>query len=492
MIFGSLVAAMLIGAGCRAGEEPMEPSTPPREPASSDTRPNILFLFSDDHATAAIGAYGGELVETPHLDRLAREGMRFDHCLCTESICRPSRTAVLTGKYGHVTGGTGWAAYDREAHRTFPELLRDAGYQTALFGKYHIGEDPPGFDTFAILPGQGRYRNPELIWKTGQRTHEGHVSDVIVDLAIEWLGERDEDRPFLLCVQDKATHMPWQPAERHEDLFEDRDLPEPDSLFFDLEHPERPASSCHVSIDTLPHWMAGQWGEPPEELSPRERRRWLYQVYVKDYLRTAAGIDDGVGRMLDHLDARGLRESTVVVYSSDQGFFLGEKNLFDKRWMYEPCLRMPLIVRYPSLVEAGSVNADLVVNTDFAPTLLELAGLGVPDDMQGRSLVPLLTGRTPDDWREAAYYRLYVNEYNIPPHHGIRTKRHKLIHFQGSGKPLPGRDDALVDVDRWELFDLLEDPDELYDLAGRPEHRDLERRLREQLADLRARLGDAP
>jgi len=486
----ALTLVLSIGLLFRAEGASTDLSFPRDEPRASRTRPNILFVFSDDHATSAIGAYGSALVETPHLDRLAREGMRFDNCFCTESICRPRRTTVLTGKYGHVTGGMGWASYDRAAHRTFPEYLQQAGYQTALFGKYHIGEDPPGFDTYAILPGQGRYRNPELIWSTGRRVHEGHVSDVIVDLAIEWLDERADDRPFLLCVQDKATHMPWEPAPRHESTFEGVDLPEPETLFFDLQHPERPASSCHVSIDTLPHWMTDYWGAPPQELSQRERRRWLWQVYVKDYLRTAAGIDDGLGRMLDYLDDHGLRERTIVVYSSDQGFFLGEKNLFDKRWMYEPCLRMPLIVSCPPLVEAGAVNTDLVVNTDFAPTFLELAGLEVPADMQGRSLVPLMRGRTPDDWREAMYYRLYVNEYNIPPQYGIRTSRYKLIHFEGSGRPLRGREDALVDVDRWELYDLEADPDELIDLHDRPEHRTLVKRLQDQLSELRTRLGD--
>jgi arylsulfatase A-like enzyme len=464
------------------------------EPAGADARktpPNIILVLSDDHATRAMGCYGSDLTRTPNLDRLARGGMLFEACFCTESICTPSRTAILTGKYGHVTGGKGWQHYDRKRHRTFPEYLQTAGYQTAIFGKYHIGSNPPGFDEFRILPGQGRYRDPELISRHGKKVYPGHVSDVVTDLAISWMEQRDRSRPFLVCVQDKAAHMPWEPAERHRDLFAETPLPEPDTLFFDLDHPSWPAAACQVGIDYLPYWMRAHWGVPPEGLSRREQRQWLYQVYLKHYLRTAAGIDDSVGRLLDYVDQNDLTDTTVFVYSSDQGFLLGEHGLFDKRWMYEPSLRLPLIIRYPPLVKPGTSNRDLVMNIDFAPTLLALAGLGVPEDMQGRSLVPLLERRTPPDWRDAVYYRLYVNEYNIPPQLGIRTSRYKLVHYEGSGKPLPEyAAEALTNVNHWELFDLKLDSAETNNLMGQAEYQGLRQSLIRRLNALRAEMGD--
>ena len=455
-------------------------------------RPNIVFFLTDDHTTQAISAYGDRIASTPNIDRIAREGMRFDRAFCTESICRPSRTAFLTGKYGHVTGATGWQAYDR-SHKTFPEYLREAGYQTALVGKYHIGEDPPGFDYSDILPGQGRYHDPELISSVdGKRVIEGHVSDVITDLALDWLKDRDTDRPFLLCLNDKSTHMPWKPAKRFENALADVTIPEPDSLFDDFAGRSPAVRRSDVTIDGLTWWQKDTWGSPPEDLDAKAQRRWIYQRYMKHYLRTAMGIDESVGRVLDFLDEAGLARNTVVIYASDQGFFLGEHGWFDKRWMFEESLRLPLLVRYPERIQPGQVSDQMVMNIDVAPTLLSLAGVPVPGDMQGRDLGPLFSGEAPNDWRTAIYYRHYTGEYGIAPHYGIRTERYKLIHYHGTAKPFRKPKGAWVEVDDWELFDLATDPRELTNLYKSAEHQETIRSLKGQLLELRAMLKDQP
>lgn len=467
---------------------------PPSLPAADAKRPNIVFVLADDHASQAIGCYGGKLMKTPNLDRIASAGMRFDRCFCTESICAPSRATILTGKYGHVTGAMGWKPYDRK-HRTFPEYLREAGYQTALVGKYHLGNNPPGFDYFEIFPGQGRHRDPQLISKEGTKLHRGHSSDVITDLALAWLERRDRGRPFLLCLHDKSTHMPWQPAERFAKLFENETLPEPPTLFDDYRGRADWLKLSICRVDGINRWQEKLWGAPPAGISREQECRWLYQTYMKHYLRCAAGLDENVGRVLDWLDRNQLAQDTVVVYSSDQGFFLGEHGWFDKRWMQEESLRMPLIIRYPRLVKPGAVASALVLNTDFAPTLLDLAGVAAPADMQGRSLRPILAGDTPRDWRKAIYYRYYTEEYGIPPQLGIRTERHKLIHYKGRvgiGFPPKGATNPARwrDVDEWELFDLKNDPDEQTNLYNKPEAQSIVAQLKDKLTRLRKELGD--
>jgi arylsulfatase A-like enzyme len=462
-------------------------------PAADLKRPNIVFFLSDDHAAQAISCYGGTLTKTPNLDRLAAAGMRFDRAFCTESICAPSRATILTGKYGHVTGAMGWKPYDHR-HRTFPEYLREAGYQTALVGKYHLGEDPEGFDYFDILPGQGRYHDPEFVSARGRRTERGHVSDVVANLALTWLEQRDPGRPFLICIHDKATHMPWQPAARFASLFANQRLPEPATLHDDRVGRAPVAGLSWLRVDDLPRWQKEDWGEPPPGLAPRERRSWLYQQYLKHYLRCAAGIDENVGRVLDWLERNQLTEDTIVIYSSDQGFFLGEHGWFDKRWILEESLRMPLLVRYPRLIKPGSTCDAMTLNTDFAPTLLELAGVTVPSDMQGRSLRLLLAGERPTDWRRFVYYRYYPSEYGIAPHYGLRTERHKLVHYSGAiatddGSP-NGKPTVLRWVDEWELFDLQNDPDERTNLYHRTESQGQVSELKQELERLRKELQD--
>jgi arylsulfatase A-like enzyme len=460
--------------------------------AADARRPNIVFVLSDDHAAQAISCYGGKLMKTPHIDRLATGGMRFDRCFCTESICGPSRAAILTGKYGHVTGAMGWKLYDRR-HRTFPEYLCAAGYQTALIGKYHQGINPPGFDYYDIFPGQGRHVDPEFISKDGKRVIRGHSSDVITDLGLAWLEKRDPNRPFLLCLHDKSTHMPWVPAQRFEKLFENETLPEPPTLHDDFRQRASVAKLSTLLIDNINAWQEKLWGAVPDQLTVTQRRSWLYQQYIKHYLRCAAGLDENIGRVLDYLDRNGLTQDTIVIYASDQGFFLGEHRWFDKRWMLEESLRLPFIIRYPRLVKAGAHSDALALNVDFAPTLLDLAGMPVPVDMQGRSLRPCFAGERPTDWRKAIYYRLYANEYSIAPHYGIRAERHKLIHYKGivpltqAPKPTSQR---FIEVDEWELFDLQTDPDELVNIYNKPEYQDVVAELKTQLERLRQELKD--
>lgn len=463
--------------------------------AAAPRRPNIVFFLTDDHAFQTIGAYGSALGATPHLDRLAREGLRFDRAFCTESICGPSRAAVLTGKYGHVTGAMGWLPYDAR-HRTFGEALRESGYQTAFVGKYHLGEEPPhGFDYYDILPGQGVYENPVFISAAGRRTVPGYVSDVVADLALAWLDRREAARPFVICINDKAAHMPWQAAARYRERFAHRVFPEPASLAGDLAQRADAVQHSWLRVTELARWQAKHWGEPPADLSPAQRRSWLYQKLLQNYLGCVAGIDENVGRVLAWIDRQGLTEDTLVIYASDQGFFLGEHGWFDKRWMAEESQRLPLLLRYPRLIPAGGTQRSLVLTTDLAPTLLDLAGLPIPREMQGRSLRPLFNPAVPAAWRQAVYYRYYATEFALPPHYGVRTDRYKLIHYQG---PVIADDGSAVgnlrriarQIDEWELLDLERDPSETVNLYHDPQYRAIAVELHRELDRLRQELGD--
>jgi arylsulfatase A-like enzyme len=465
-------------------------------PAAAPRRPNIVFFLSDDHAYQTIGAYGSTLMPTPNLDRIAREGMRFDRAFCTESICGPSRAAILTGKYGHVTGAMGWLPYDHR-HRNFAEYLRASGYQTALVGKYHQGDDPVGFDYYDILPGQGVYENPTFVSTKGQRVIPGHVSDVIGDLSLAWLEQRDPDRPFVICINDKAAHMSWTPAVRHRTMFDGRDIPEPASIGEDRSKRAEAVNLTWLKVDQLSRWQAKHWGEPPAGLTPEQRRSWLYQKMMKSYLGCVAGIDDNVGRVLDWLERNHLAEDTIVIYASDQGFILGEHGWFDKRWMIEESLRLPLLVRYPRLIKPGSVEKAMALNTDFAPTLLDLAGVPVPADMQGRSLRPVLAGHVPADWRHSIYYRYYATEFAMPPHYGVRTERYKLIHYQGpviadDGSPVGDNKHIAREIDEWELLDLQADPKETTNFYHDPKYQTVAADLHRELDRLAKELGDTP
>jgi arylsulfatase A-like enzyme len=455
--------------------------------AQSKKKPNILFIFSDDHACQSIGAYGSKINKTPNIDRIAKEGAVFLNNTCGNSICAPSRATVLTGKHSHANGQRQNGDTFDGGQRTFPKLLQQCGYETALIGKWHLRSDPTGFDHWDILPGQGAYYNPQFISPNGKRTVFGYNTDIITDSSIRWMQEdRDQDKPFLLMCQFKAPHRTWMPNLKHLDNYKGQEIPEPDTLFDDYAGRTSSIAQNEASIANHLFPAYDLKVQPPEadtmdakhdarishhKMSPAQRKqwdaafaeenaaykaaklegddltRWNYQRYIKNYLRTIDSVDENVGRLLDYLDWAGLADNTIVVYSSDQGFYLGEHGLYDKRWMYEESLSMPLLMRWPGHVKAGTRVEALTQNIDFAPTFLEAAGVTPPGDMHGQSLQPLLDGDTPQDWRDAIYYHYYEKgPHNVAPHEGVRTPRYKLIHF--------------YEVNEWEFYDLKTDPQE--------------------------------
>ncbi len=462
------------------------------------TRPNLLFVMSDDHAAHAISAYGSAINSTPHLDRIAAGGMRFDHCYCTNSICTPSRAAILTGTYNHVNGVTTLATPMDNRLVTFPRLLQQAGYQTALYGKWHLGHgpahDPVGFDDWRVLPGQGHYHDPVMLGPGGEVVERGgYVTDVITDDCLAWLDRRDRDRPFALFCHHKAPHRTWEPDVAHLGLFSDGDVPEPVTLFDDNATRADVVRAARMGLDQLRPERDLKAPLPPG-LAPEDETRWRYQRFIKDYLRVVAALDDNVGRLLDRLDADGLTDDTVVVYTSDQGFFLGDHGWFDKRLMYEESLAMPLLVRYPPLVAAGSTCSDLVVNVDFAPTFLELGGVPVPPELQGRSIVPLLRDDRPADWRTSVYSRYWMHRddtHVAPAHYGVRTDRYKLICYYNDPLDQPGAHGPIDPVE-WELYDLDADPHELTNVIADPANADVVAELKAELLRLQLELGDEP
>ncbi len=467
-------------------------------------RPSILFIFADDHAYQAISAYGDprRLIETPHIDRLAREGMRFDRCLVPNSICGPSRATVLTGKYSHANGfyNNTNSRFDG-SQTTLPKLLRAAGYQTAIVGKWHLVTDPTGFDYWEILPGQGVYYNPPMIRNGQPVKHQGYVTDIITELSLGWLQKRDPNKPFFLMCHHKAPHRSWEPALRHLGHDGDRQYPLPETLFDDYSGRGKAEHQQDMTIARTMNDIDLKF-VPPRQLTPEQRQawnayyeprnkafrkanlqgrdlvRWKYNRYLHDYLGCIKAVDESVGRLLRYLDESGLAANTIVVYSSDQGFYLGEHGWFDKRWIFEESLRTPLLIRWPGVAAPGSVNRDLVSNLDFAETLLEAAGVPVPADMHGRSLVPLLKGHTPADWRKSFYYHYYEypGPHDVARHYGVVTARYKLVRFY---EP---------QFDYWELFDLEKDPRELTSVYGRPEYAQVQKELEAELARLRREL----
>jgi arylsulfatase A-like enzyme len=484
---------------------------------ASGQRPNIIFIFTDDHASHAISAYGSKINTTPNLDRLAAQGMLFRNAFCTNSICAPSRAVILTGKHSHLNGVIDNRVAFDGAQQTFPKLLQNAAYQTAMIGKWHLKSDPTGFDYWQVLPGQGHYYNPEFKTPEGQVKVTGYVTDIVTDLALDWLKTgRDADKPFMMMYQHKAPHREWAPGPNHLTMYDDVTLPEPPTLFddyanrtsaakqqemtlsdhmhlgYDLKVPPSPDDEREYQMwkrihDRLNDQQRDAWDAaygPKNEafrkanLTGQDLVRWKYQRYVKDYLRCIASVDDNIGRLLDYLDQSGLAKNTIVIYSSDQGFYLGDHGWFDKRWMYEESLRMPLIVRWPGVTKPGSENKDLVQNLDFAETFLDIAGVKQPADMQGHSIVPLLKGKTPDDWRESIYYHYYEfpGAHMVARHYGVRTDRHKLIHY--------------YEINEWELFDLENDPDELKSVYDDPANAGLIKRLKTELTRLQAQYGD--
>ena len=459
-------------------------------------RPNLIFVMADDHAAHAISAYDSAINTTPHLDRLAAGGMRFDNAFCTNAICTPSRAAILTGTYNHVNGVTTLDTPMDNSLETYPKIMQRAGYQTAIFGKWHLGHgtrhDPAGFDEWIVLPGQGEYHDPVFLTPGGEWQVDGYVTDIITDLALGWLERRDPDRPFALMLHHKAPHRTWEPDAAHQDMYADVDIPEPPTLFDDYDTRSQAAREalCHMmDLD-----MRDLKIPVPEGLSRDDEIRWRYQQYIKEYLRVVASIDDNMGRLLDRLDEWGLADDTIVVYTSDQGFFLGDHGWFDKRFMYEESVEMPLLIRYPRLIEPGTVTDDIVVNVDFAPTFLELAGLPVPDSMQGRSFVDVLRGATPDDWPTSMYYRYWMHRddaHNIWAHYGVRTRTHKLIYFYNDPMGQRGANGP-VDPPEWELYDLVADPLEVRNVYGTDGYEDVATELKRELRRIQVEVGDAP
>jgi arylsulfatase A-like enzyme len=494
---------------------------------AKDQRPNILFVFSDDHAPHAIGAYNGWLKSvnpTPNIDRLARGGMLFEKSFCSNSICGPSRAVIMTGKHSHKNGFMNNGNSFDWKQQIFPKLLQKAGYQTAIYGKSHLKGQPQGFDDWAVLPGQGLYYNPDMIFPDGRKRIDGYCTDVVTDLAVEWLTKKRKDgQPFMMMVQHKAPHRNWMPALRHLHLYDDIEIPEPATLFDKWEDNAPPARHQELEIDRhmdlnydlfvdltpdynqpasqkrqdrsawhnmkrmspaqLKQWRAAYAPKDAAfhkaKLSGKALVRWKFQRYAKNYLRCVKGVDESVGRLRATLKDLGLAGNTIVIYCSDQGFYIGDHGWYDKRWMYEESLMMPFIVNWPGVTKPGSRDQHLIQNLDYAETFLDIAGAEIPADMQGASLVPLLRGQTPKDWRNSIYYHYYEypSVHMIPRHYGIRTERYKLMHFYQFGN-------------EWELYDLQSDPDELQNLYGKKGTGKLAANLKKQLRDLQKHYED--
>ncbi|HNR98812.1 MAG TPA: sulfatase [Planctomycetota bacterium] len=483
--------AALLAAPAGAGEPSVRP------------RPNILYIMADDHAAHAIGAYGSRVNKTPHIDRLAAEGIRFDRCYAVNSICTPSRASILTGKYSHKNGVPVFNRFDG-SQPTVAKYLQAAGYFTGMFGKWHLGSDPTGFDRWMILPGQGVYHNPVFYSAEGRVDFQGYVTDIVTDLTIAFLDERPKDRPFFVMCHHKAPHRHWQPDAKHAETYGGGGIPEPATLRDD--YAGRASAAREATMTVARHLNRRDLKlEPPAELKGADRERWLsavpmevtveangvrttltgdallkwkYQRYMRDYLGCVASIDDNVGRLLAYLDRNGLAENTIVIYASDQGFFLGDHGWYDKRFMYEESIKMPFLVRWPGTAPPGSVQGAIALNIDIAPTFLEAAGLPIPPDIQGRSLAPLCRGERPADWRASWYYRYYHDpgHHNTRAHYGVGTETHKLLCFWKT--------------DEWELYDLAKDPAELRNVFGDPAYADTVAALKAELRRLKAEVGD--
>jgi len=480
------------------------------QPATAGQRPNIVFIFSDDHSLQTIGAYNWRLSEfcreheiTPNIDRLAREGALFENSYCGNSICAPSRASVLTGLHSHAHGVRNiLERVPIHPHLwTFPDGLRQLGYQTALIGKFHIENSTPTFEEWSILPGQGDYYDPTFLEKDGSRSKvKGYVTDIITDRSIEWLRQRDPEKPFFLAVQHKAPHRIWEVPQKYAGWLGDVSIPEPETLFDDYEGrtaAEREqkmtiADDMRLNIDlkvgdNYPRMWAHLRNNPLyrernaefARLSPQgdDLTRWKYQLYMKDYLRTIKSMDDNIGRLLDELKAQGLEGNTIVIYSSDQGFFIGEHGWFDKRWIYKESVHMPFLIRWPGVVEPGSRFQEMIQNIDYAPTFMEMAGGEVPDGLHGRSFVPVLRGGTPSDWRQSVYYRYFSEiSHNVAQHYGVVTPRFTLFYLPETGD--------------WQLFDHENDPHQLRNVFDDPAHAGTVKELQAELTRLREHYGD--
>ncbi len=462
-------------------------------------RPNILFIMSDDHTAQAFQSYNSrlsDLAPTPNINRLAQQGARLSNAFCNNAICVPSRASIMTGEYSHKNDVYTLRDKIDPAHPNVAKELQNAGYETAVIGKWHLKTDPSGFDYWNVLPGQGRYFDPKMRDSKGkQHTYDGYSADVIADLSMEWLKQREsDDSPFCLMTHFKSSHEPFRFPPRNADMYKEQVIPEPPSLWEDKSHRSAGSREYGFTIETMARRMArrGQWDPPRplDEMTKRQRLRHGYQAFLKQYLRAVAAIDQNVGRLLDYLNRADLAENTVVIYTSDQGYFLGEHNYIDKRWMYEESMRMPFLIRYPKEIEAGTVIDDLIVNVDFAPLMLDYANADIPGYMQGRSFRANLQGETPADWREAVYYRywMHANGARRPAHYGIRTQRYKLIFFYGL--PLNQTNNRPTKPG-WELYDLAKDPREIDNVYNDPTYADTVKRLKQTLIRKKQQLGDS-
>lgn len=480
---------------------------------AQEKRPNILFIMTDDHALSAISAYEGYLAKvapTPNIDRIASEGVRFDNFFVTNSISGPSRACIVTGKYSHINGfykNEDGGDFD-SSQQTFPKLLQQAGYETAMIGKWHLGSSPTGFDYYKVLfnkEGQGSYFSPVFEQTGGELiTEEGRYStDVIKEDALSWLKSKEGSaKPFMLMYQFKAPHRPCDPKEEYKDYLKDVVIPYPDTYNDDYEGRQmaddawnrldgnttrkdmKLAAPEGMSQEELEAWNAygnnrGEFWTPDSTMTDSERKDWKFQTYIKDYLRCVKAVDDAIGEVLDYLDKSGLAENTIVIYTSDQGFYLGEHGgWFDKRFMYEESFHMPCVLRYPNHVKAGTVNKDLLTHLDYAPTLLDYAGVEIPSDIQGRSFRPILDEKTKKPFRDAVYYHYYEYPFwhNVQPHYGVRTDRYKLIHYY-------------YNVDIWELYDLQSDPNELNNIYGKEGYQKITKKLKAKIKEKQAHFG---
>ena len=493
---------------------------------TSDTRPNIILIMSDDHAYQAISAYDSTRIKTPHIDRLATEGMIFKKAFVTNSICSPSRAVALTGKFSHLNSVRDNIDRFDSSQVTFPKLLQQAGYETAAYGKWHLKSAPTGFDHWKVLPGQGHYYHPEFRTAEGITKEEGYVSDLITDFALDYLdNKRDDGKPFFMMYNHKAPHREWWPSMQDLEEFKYHKIPVPETLFDQYENRGRASKEAEMRIhdhmaltadnkiapeivkalkfEDFLDWYERNYINKINRLTDEEREQWMkiygpinddfrentprgkaltmwkYQRYMEDYLGTIISVDRNIGRLLDYLDETGLSENTMVIYTSDQGFYLGEHGWFDKRFMYEESFRTPLLIRYPQMIPAATENSDMVQNIDLAPTILKTAGVSVPDDMQGLSMIPLLQ-EDKKEWRDELYYHYYEYPgiHMVKRHYGIRTERYKLIHFY-------------YDIDEWEMYDLEEDPDEMNNLYGDAAYAEIQAELHERLEKLRVYYKDS-
>ena len=516
-----IVFSTLIFISCVKEEESQKKPT---------ERPNILFIMSDDHAYQAISAYSDKLIKTPNIDRLSDEGILFTNACVANSICAPSRATILTGKHTHINGKIDNRMPFDTTQVTFPQLFQNAGYTTAMYGKLHFGNKPKGVDDFMILPGQGHYINPEFITPEGDTTIIGYVTDIITDLTINWLDKkRDKEKPFMMMYLHKAPHRAWWPNPEKFKEFSQQTFPEPATLFDNYDNRGSAAKTAELNIsdqllsydnkvypqaivdiglknddprnkkyfetadfsrlkanqkamykpilDSIAQDFKKRW----PSMGDKEKMSWQYQRYIQDYLACISSIDDNVGRVLDYLDDSGLAENTIVIYTSDQGFYLGEHGWFDKRFIYNESFKIPLLIRWPNQITAGITNDEMVQNLDFAQTFLEAAQIEIPEDMQGESLISLLKGDTSQWDRESVYYHYYEypGPHMVKRHYGIVTKKFKLVHFYH-------------DIDEWELYDRKNDPQEMENVYHNPAYANAVTELHKKLDELRLKYKDSP